>query len=101
MELLLRKKIKCDQHNAASPLSFFFKPIINNLNSFFSGTSEVVFLILFCSNIAASKTSFWARPLKTDHSHVFSLQAHLEVLLAAFLKKRISTLITTGKHLKF
>ena len=100
MELLLRKTIKCDQHNAASPLSFFFKPIINNLKSFFSGTSEVVFLICFCSNIAASKTS-WARPLKTDHSHVFTLEAHLEVLLAAFLKKRISTLITTGKHLKF
>ena len=101
MELLLGKKIKCDQHNAASPLSCFFKPIINNLKSFFSGTSEVVFLIFFCTNIAASKTSFWARPLKTDHRHVFSLEAHLKVLLAAFQKKRISTLITTGKHLKF
>ena len=101
MELLLKKKIKCDQHNAASPLSFFFKLIINNLKSLISGTSEVVFLIFFCTNIAASKTSFWARPLKTDHSHVFSLEAHLEVLLAAFLKKRISTLITTGKYLKF
>ena len=80
---------------------FSLKPIINNLKSFFSGTSKVVFLIFFCSNIAAFKTSFWARPLKTDHSHVFSLEAHLELLLAAFLKKRISTLITTGKHVKF
>ena len=93
MALLLRKKIKCDQHNAASPLSFSFKPIIYNLKSFISGTSEVVFFIFFCSNIAASKTSFWARPLKTDHSKlnacdVFSLEAHLEILLAAFLKKR-------------
>ena len=46
-ELLLRKKIKCDQHNAASLLYFFFKPIINNLKSFISGTSEVVFYIFF------------------------------------------------------
>ena len=29
-ELLIRKKIKCDQHNAASSLYFFLKPIINN-----------------------------------------------------------------------
>jgi len=76
-----------------------FKPIINNLKSFISGTSEVVFFIFFCSNIAASKTSFWARPLKTAQGHVFSLEAHLEVLLAAFLKKRISTLITTGNNI--
>ena len=26
------------------------------------------FTSFFCSNIAASKTSFWARPLKTGHS---------------------------------
>ena len=45
--LLLRKKIKCDQHNAASPLCFFFKPIINNLKSYISGTSDVVFKIFF------------------------------------------------------
>ena len=32
----MRKKIKCDQHNAASPLYFFFKPIINNLENFHS-----------------------------------------------------------------
>ena len=49
----------------------------------------------------ASKTSFWARPLKTYHSKlnacdVCSLDAHL----AAFLKKRILTLITTRKPLK-
>ena len=31
MELLLRKKIKCDQHIAVSSLYFFFKPIVNNL----------------------------------------------------------------------
>ena len=41
--------------------------------------------LFFCSNIASSKTSFWARPLKTDHSklnacNVCSLEAHLEVL---------------------
>ena len=29
-ELLLRKKIKCDQHIAVSSLYFFFKPIMNN-----------------------------------------------------------------------
>ena len=43
------------------------------------------FKSFFCSNIAASKTSFWARPLKTDYSkqnacNVYSLEAHLEVL---------------------
>ena len=83
-ELLMRKKIKCDQHNTASPLYFFFKPIINNLKSFISGTLNVVFKIVFCSSIAASKTSFWARPLKIDHSKLIScvecsLEAHLEV----------------------
>ena len=102
----MRKKIKCDQHNTASPLYFFFKPIINNLKSFISGTLNVVFKIVFCSSIAASKTSFWARPLKIDHSKLIScvecsLEAHLEVFfLATFLKKRIWTLITTGKQLK-
>ena len=40
--LLVRKKIKSDQHNAASPLYFFFKLIINNLKSFIPGTSNVV-----------------------------------------------------------
>ena len=95
MALLLRKKIKCDQHNAASPLSFFFKLIINNLKSFIPGTSNVVSQIVFCSNIAASKTSFWARPLKTDlrklnACDVCSPEAHLKVFfLAAFLKKRM------------
>ena len=72
---------------------------MNNLKSLISGTSDVVFSIFFCSNIAALKTSFWACPLKTDHiklnaCDVYSLEAHLEVdLLAAFLKKRLSTLI--------
>ena len=32
-----------------------------------SGTSNVVLEILVCSNIAASKTSFWVRPLKIDY----------------------------------
>ena len=79
---------------------------LNSLRSFISGTSNVVFEIVFCSNIAASKTSFWAHPLKTDHKKlnacvVCSLEAHLEVFfLAASLKKRISTLITTGKQLE-
>ena len=70
-----------------------------------SGTSNVVFEILVCSNIAASKTSFWVRPLKIDYKKlnacdVCSLETHLEVFffLAAFLKKRISTLISTGKQ---
>ena len=45
--------------------------------------------------MAASKTSFWARPLKTDlrklnACDVCSPEAHLKVfLLAAFLKKRM------------
>ena len=93
--LLVRKKIKSDQHNAASPLYFFFKLIINNLKSFIPGTSNVVSQIVFCSNIAASKTSFWACPLKTDlrklnACDVCSPEAHLKVFfLAAFLKKRM------------
>ena len=83
-KLLIRKKIKCDQHNAASPLHFFLKPKINNSKSFTSGTSNVVFEIVFRSNIATSKTSFWARPLKTNHRKlnacdVCSLEAHLKV----------------------
>ena len=41
-ELLVGKKIKSDQHNAASPLYFFFKLIINNFKSFIPGTSNVV-----------------------------------------------------------
>ena len=86
-ELLIREKIKCDQHNAASQLYFFFKPIINKLKSFIPGTSNVVFLIVFCSNIAAWKTSFWARPLKTDHRKlnacdVCSAEAHLKVFFS-------------------
>ena len=49
-----------------------------------SGTSNVVFEILVCSNIAASKTSFWVRPLKIDYKKlnacdVCSLETHLEV----------------------
>ena len=62
MELLLRKKIKCDQHNVASPLYFFFKPIINNLKSFFSGTSEVVFFIFFLLEHRRLKDVFLGAP---------------------------------------
>ena len=64
----------------------------SSLKSFFARTSP------------PRRRHFWARPLKTDHRKlnacdICSLEAHLKVFfLAAFLVKRISTLITTGKQ---
>ena len=43
----------------------------------------------------SSKTSSWARPLKTKHA---KLKLVLDALVA-FLKKRKATLTTTGKRL--
>ena len=45
---------------------FSVKAIISNLTSFISETSAVIFLNVQ-SNIAASKTTLWARPLKTEY----------------------------------
>ena len=80
-ELLLRKKIKCDQHNAASLLYFFFKPIINNLKSFISGTSDVVFYIFFLLERGhledvslGAPSEDW--PQQTEYCDVCSLEAH-------------------------
>ena len=58
----------------------------------------------FSSNIATSKTSFWARPLKTEHAKLIFLmyaltKLVLDALMVAFLKKRKTTLITTEKRL--
>ena len=73
------KKIKCAQHNDASPLHFFF-------------------------NIAALKTSFWACPLKIDHiklnaCDVYSLEAHLEVYFSGCLPEE--TFIDAHQKLHF
>ena len=83
-----------------SPLYFFFVPIIiSNLKSFISGTSDVLFEIFFCSNIAASKTSFLGapsevRPHQTECMWcILSRSSFRSFFPAAFLKKRISTLI--------
>ena len=59
---------------------FFFKTIMNSYKVSFQEHRTSFFQIFFCSNIAASKTSFWARPLKADHSklnacNVCSLEA--------------------------
>ena len=53
-----------DQLNVASSVYFFFKVIL----SFISGKTAVIRLFTrsFHSKIAASKTSLWARPLKTE-----------------------------------
>ena len=77
---------------------------MNNLKSFISGTSDVVFSIFFCSNIAALKTSFWACPLKTDHiklnaCDVYSLEAHLEVYFSGCLPEE--TFIDAHQKLHF
>ena len=63
-------------------------------------------ILIFCSNIPASKTSFWARPLKTENDKLIVWlnmlkKFVLEVLLAAFLKKRMAVLITTENDSKF
>ena len=57
--------IKCDQLNAASsPLYFVFKPIINNLKSLISGTSEVVFYIFFLLEHRRLEDIFLGAPSK-------------------------------------
>ena len=66
-------------------------PILSNLKSFISGTADVIFLNLFFARTSPPRRRlFWARPFKTV----------LAALLAAFLKKRMATLITTEKPLQ-
>ena len=77
---------------------------MNNLKGFISGTSDIVFSIFFCSNIAALKTSFWACPLETDHiklnaCDVYSLEAHLEVYFSGCLPEE--TFIDAHQKLHF
>ena len=62
----------------------FFKPIINNLKSFISGTSDFVLTSFFLLERGRLEDVFWARPLKIGHSKlntcdVCSIEAHLEV----------------------
>ena len=102
----MRKKIKCDQHNTASPLYFFFKPMINNLKSFISGTLNVVFKIVFLLEHRRLEDVFLGapsedRPQQTDFMcRMLSRSSFGSFFLTTFLKKRIWTLITTGKQLK-
>ena len=96
-----------DQHNIASSVYFSVKAIVSTLTSFISGTSASyrIFQSYFRSNIAASKTSVLGAPSQdgarqTDYLTYALKKLVLDVLLAAFLKKRIATLGTTEKRLQ-
>ena len=52
-----------DQLNVASSVYFFF---ISDIKFYFRKNGRHLFTRSFHSKIAASKTSLWARPLKTE-----------------------------------
>ena len=90
-----------DEHNVASSVCFFL------LTSFISGTSAVIFLnVFFCSKIAASRTSFWARPLKTELAKLifWRLLARSSFWkyfwLLSWRNACMATLVTTEKRLQ-
>ena len=93
-----------DQHNVASSVSFPVKAKVSNLTSLISGTLAVIFLnVIFARTSPPRRRPFWARPLKTEHAKLIVWRIALkklvlDVLLEAFLKKRIVTLITTEKR---
>ena len=95
-----------DKHNVASSVYFSIKAIVSNLTSSISGTSAVIFFKrYFRSNIVASNTTVLGAPSpdearQTDCLTCALKKLVLDVLLAAFLKKRIATLVTAEKRLQ-
>ena len=101
------KEIIYDQHNAASPLySFFKQPIINTLKKFYFKNIRLRFLNLFLLEHRLLEDVFLGapsedRPQQTECIwRILCKSSFGSFFLAAFLKKRISTLITTGKQHK-
>ena len=94
-----------DKHHVVSSVYFSIKAIVSNLTSFISGTSAVIFFKrYFRSNIVASKTTVLDAPSQDEARQTDCLtyalkKLVLDVLLAAFLKKRIVTLVSTEKRL--
>ena len=104
--MLLRKIIKCDQHNAASSLYFFFMPIIANLKKFHFRNIGRRLLNLFLLEHRRLEDVFLGAPSE-DRQHqtecmwrILSRSSCGSFFPPTFLKKRISTLITAGKQLK-
>ena len=97
-----------DQHNVVSSEYFFYvKAIISNLTSFISGTSDAIFLNLFFARTRDRRHEdvFLGAPSQdrareTDRLTYALKKLVLEVLLAAFLKKRMATLVKTEKRLQ-
>ena len=95
-----------DQHHVASSVYFSVKAIVSNLTSFISGTSAVIFLtVIFARTSPPRKTTGLGAPsqdgaCQTDCLTYALKKFVLNVLLAAFLKKRIASLVTTEKRLQ-
>ena len=85
---------------------FYIKPIVSNLKSFISGTAYVIiFWTHFFSLENGLEDIFLGAPsqdraCQTDCFTYAHKKLVLEVLLAAFLKKRITTLTLTEKRLE-
>ena len=94
-----------DQHNFISVL-FSVKAIMSFNKFYFRNFGRHLFQRYFRSNIAISKTSFWARPLKIEHAKLIVWlscafkKLVLEVPMTAFLNNRMAALITTEKPLQ-
>ena len=78
---------------------------ISNLTSFISGTSAVIFLNVISLEHCCFEDVFLGAPsqdgaLQTGCLTYALKKLVLDVLLAAFLKKRIATLVTTEKRLE-
>ena len=101
------KEINYDQHNAASPLySFFKQPIINTLKKILFQEHQTSSFKPFFARISPPRRRFFGRALWRPNTANWMHLTYTfwkfiwKFFLAAFLKKRISTLITTGKQHK-
>ena len=99
-----------DWHNVIS-VFYSVKRIMSFNKFYFRDFGRQLFQRYFRSNIAISKTSFWARPFKIEHAKLIVWlscalkKLVLEVPMTAFLKKRMlkncmAALITTEKRLQ-